>query len=44
MRHRPNSDPKFQKALILAGLGSSTKEFLAIFNSGWVFKIEVIKA
>ena len=43
IRHRPSNDPKFQKALILAGLGSSTKELLAIFNKGWVFKMEVIK-
>jgi len=41
-RQRPNNDPKFQNALILAGLGNSIKELLTIFNRGWDLKIDVM--
>ena len=42
IKQSPNSEPKFQNALILAGVGSSTNEPLTIFRRGWVFKIDFI--
>jgi len=34
IRQIPSSDPKFHHALMLDGVGKSTKELLAIFISG----------
>jgi hypothetical protein len=41
-RHNPKRDPKFHKDEILEGVGKSTSAPLAIFKTGWVFKIDTI--